>query len=521
MMHRLRIKIDLLRLILVIAVAAGLLVFGSVFYASSQVQKTQLIETTLENNYNYAKKLASSTDEFLRAAQQQMATTAKVVAKDYTNIRFLEIEAERLRVQTDSFNSVVFVSADGRIVMTSPQNKDLIGEQAKNQEIQEALRQRQPMISQPTLSTLGNLVIYLSYPIVSDQGEYLGLVGGTLYLRTTGALHRLLGEHYYRDGSSLYVVTKNKQLIYHPDPQKIGAFTNNSVLAEMISTGSGTVTRVNSSGQTMLAGYALIEASGWVVVAQRPLAAAIEPLDGLMQRVMLKTLPLGVLILILVWWGARKIATPLHLLADNARNMDAVGTELKIKQVRSWYFESYELKKALLFGMGLFKRSIDKLNKDVKTDPLTGLHNRRSLDAELTHFEISQTPFSVVSIDIDHFKHINDTYGHNVGDLVLKKLASLMQECSRVSDLACRVGGEEFLMLLPETDLDKAQQIAERLRTEVASTPMPHGGVITISLGVASWPSGGLSIADVLKHADEMLYQAKHAGRNRVEAYQP
>lgn len=98
MRHRLKVKVDLLRLILVIAVAAGMLTFGSVFYASSQVQKEQLINATLENNHNYAKKLASSTDEFLRAAQQQMATAAAIVAKDYTNIALLEIEAERLRV---------------------------------------------------------------------------------------------------------------------------------------------------------------------------------------------------------------------------------------------------------------------------------------------------------------------------------------------------------------------------------------------------------------------------------------
>src|SRR5690554_2187852 len=115
MRHRLKVKVDLLRLILVIAVAAGMLTFGSVFYASSQVQKEQLINATLENNHNYAKKLASSTDEFLRAAQQQMATAAAIVAKDYTNIALLEIEAERLRIQTDSFNSVLFVDAAGEV----------------------------------------------------------------------------------------------------------------------------------------------------------------------------------------------------------------------------------------------------------------------------------------------------------------------------------------------------------------------------------------------------------------------
>lgn len=166
--------------------------------------------------------------------------------------------------------------------------------------------------------------------------------------------------------------------------------------------------------------------------------------------------------------------------------------------------------------MGLLKGSIAKLSKDVNTDPLTGLPNRRRLESELEALSKTQTPFAVITVDIDYFKRVNDTYGHNVGDLVLKELARLMQECSRSSDIACRVGGEEFLMLVPETNSDSVQQVAERLRSRVADTLMPHGGYITISLGVASWPSDDPSISQVLRYSDEMLYQAKREGRNRV-----
>lgn len=513
-------KIDLLSLVLMVSLATGLLTFVNVFYATYQVQRTQLIEASLDSNYNYAKKLANSTDDFLVSAQKQIAMVARIVASNYADGTFLQAEAERLRLQTDSFNSVVFVDKHALVLATSPEALALVGKTSISEGVLTALRQRRPYISAPTLSSVGNFIVFISHPVLSAEGEYLGLVGGSLYLRQTSILNRLLGTHYYSDGSYLYVVTKDKQLIYHPDAKRVGEIVStNPVIDELTQGGSGQQRVINSQGTEMLAGYAVIPTTGWGVVAQRPLAAAVAPLDNLMQKVMTKTIPLAILVLLLVWWCARQIAEPLRLLAEKARSMHVPETEENIRAVRSWYFESQELKNAMLFGMGLFKRNIEKLSKDVKTDPLTGLDNRRSLEAELRYHQTNSLSFAVISIDIDHFKYVNDTYGHDVGDLVLVELARLMQESSRDSDVPCRVGGEEFLVLLPGVDTKGAVQIAERLRQKVEAAPMPHGEAITISLGVASWPGDSMSIAAVLKFSDEMLYKAKRQGRNRVEFY--
>lgn len=489
------------------------------FYAGYKVQRQQLVQNTLESNFNYAQKLASSTNEFLRSALQQLNVSASVLVELLDDDERLFLEAERLRLQTDSFNSVVIINQAGEVQATSPESLQLTGMNLDTPGVQEALSLKEPNISAPYLSTVGNFIVFISHPIYDKNGTYRGLVGGSLYLKKESILNRLLGSHPYRDGSYLYVVSAEKELIYHPDTTRVGSVVEgNQVIDKVVQSQSGSLSLQNSQGITMLAGYAPVPLSGWGIVSQRPEEATLEPLEGLMHQVIHKTLPVAVISLLLVWWGARKIAKPLRQLAENARVMHSSGTESEISHVRSWYFEAHELKKALLMGMGFLKRNIERLDKDNRTDPLTGLLNRRGLEQELRVYEHTHRMFSVISVDIDFFKKVNDTHGHDVGDLVLKELGVQMLACVRSEDLACRIGGEEFLILLPDTPLEVAVEVAERLRAQVAATEMPVVGRITISLGVAMSSSDMTDSAVVLKQADEKLYDAKHNGRNRVEA---
>ncbi|MGG4603914.1 sensor domain-containing diguanylate cyclase [Paenalcaligenes sp. Me131] len=483
------------------------------------MQRQQLVQNTLESNSNYAQKLANSTDDFLHSALQQLKISAQLLEDMLGDEQRLHVEAERLRLQTDSFNSVLIIDQNGAVQATSPESLQLTGLSLDSPGIQEALERQAPVISAPYLSTVGNFIVFISHPIFDKSGKYRGLVGGSLYLKKESILNRLLGHHPYKDGSYLYVVSAEKQVIYHPDTSRVGdVVEDNDVVNSVVQGQAGSMVLVNSQGITMLAGYAPVPLSGWGIVAQRPESATLEPLEGLMRQVINKTLPVAVISLLLVWWGARKIAKPLRLLAENARMMHSSGTESEISHVRSWYFEAHELKKALLMGMGFLKRNIEKLDKDNRTDPLTGLLNRRGLDQELRVYGHMQRMFSVISVDIDFFKKVNDTYGHDTGDIVLQELAVQMRNSIRSGDVACRIGGEEFLILLPGTGVDAAIEIAERLRVQVETTEMPEVGHITISLGVAVSATDGSDSATVLKQADEKLYQAKRNGRNRVEA---
>ena len=169
-------------------------------------------------------------------------------------------------------------------------------------------------------------------------------------------------------------------------------------------------------------------------------------------------------------------------------------------------------------------------NADLKrlanTDVLTALANRRrfmeALDNEIERAERYDRPLSLVLVDMDHFKQVNDTHGHAGGDQVLRAAAGVLRSVCREVDLPARVGGEEFAILLPQTDAPGAEQVAERARARIAKghhrAPSGAGFRVTASAGVASLGRDVTSAEALLQHADDALYRAKAAGRNRVVA---
>ena len=171
-------------------------------------------------------------------------------------------------------------------------------------------------------------------------------------------------------------------------------------------------------------------------------------------------------------------------------------------------------------------RSRESLHQQAIRDPLTGLYNRRYLMETLGH-EFSRSkrhelPMSVLMMDVDHFKQFNDQNGHDAGDHILKEFGRLVKETIRNEDSACRFGGEEFVVLLPETRLEAAIIAAERICQIMRNNTFIHQGIslgmVTISIGVASFPGNSQDSETLLKSADEALYEAKRTGRNRVVA---
>jgi diguanylate cyclase (GGDEF)-like protein len=170
-------------------------------------------------------------------------------------------------------------------------------------------------------------------------------------------------------------------------------------------------------------------------------------------------------------------------------------------------------------------RALEELRKLSITDPLTGLKNRRHFMDFLTrefHRAIRYGhPLGLIVADLDHFKKVNDRYGHQAGDYVLKHFAEILQYNQRTSDLCARYGGEEFAVVLPETDLKGATLVAQRLCHEVEASVFTYRNekiAITASFGVSAHPdSGAKSVGDLIRLADQALYRAKEKGRNRVE----
>lgn len=164
------------------------------------------------------------------------------------------------------------------------------------------------------------------------------------------------------------------------------------------------------------------------------------------------------------------------------------------------------------------------------TDPLTGIPNRRhlfqQLDAEIVRANRFGTQLSFLMIDIDHFKHLNDTAGHSAGDDVLKQVSAILRRTVRKVDTVARYGGEEFVVLLPQVARAEALEVAEKLRKNVEEAPLEAartqpGGKVTISVGVANLPGDATERTKLVDSADSALYASKRGGRNRVTAYQP
>ncbi|NCB11890.1 MAG: DUF4154 domain-containing protein [Erysipelotrichia bacterium] len=175
----------------------------------------------------------------------------------------------------------------------------------------------------------------------------------------------------------------------------------------------------------------------------------------------------------------------------------------------------------IIIFLGLNGIRQNRLLKNLsQTDTLSGLYNRRfmnkKLEEEILKYKRYKTPFSILLLDVDFFKKINDTYGHDKGDFVIKKISTLMQQNTRDTDISARWGGEEFLILIPNSNLEGALSLANNLKQIIENTDFTTKEKITVSVGVSTF-NENLNQEDLLKLADNALYKAKNSGRNKVE----
>ncbi len=197
-----------------------------------------------------------------------------------------------------------------------------------------------------------------------------------------------------------------------------------------------------------------------------------------------------------------------------------------------------ELKKADIIKIGSMalkylpkgdpeRLTYDTLNKEANTDKLTACYNKgyfnNALENEVKKSKVTGSPLSLVIFDLDYFKKLNDTYGHDAGDFVLKELAKIIRAYGvRELDIFARYGGEEFVILLPKTNLKQSFEIAERLRKLIENHQFIYDNKrlpVTASIGVADYRQGVLTGTDLFKRSDSAVYKAKHGGRNQVQFY--
>jgi diguanylate cyclase (GGDEF)-like protein len=216
--------------------------------------------------------------------------------------------------------------------------------------------------------------------------------------------------------------------------------------------------------------------------------------------------------------GAKSLLAPLVELLNEAQLPDQLANQISQRLER------------LEHQISAQSQLIDQLRVESLTDTLTGLPNRRAYDeklnAEWARAMRTQQSIALISIDVDHFKQYNDSYGHDDGDLCLKQVAdTLRQTVQRSADLACRIGGEEFMVVVPGATVKDAVALANKIRLHLQAKRLSHKqnwegqGVVTVSVGVAQTiPTPERTPEDLYKAVDQALYQAKQSGRNQVSA---
>lgn len=276
---------------------------------------------------------------------------------------------------------------------------------------------------------------------------------------------------------------------------------------------------------------------GWRIVARQPVELAFAEADDTVQLALAIGLAAALLASALAWLAARRLSVDLYALADAASAVEAgrPGSDIPAMQssrevqqlsqsLGSMTHRLLAAREAMEEKVRLRTLELEAANRaldlQARTDALTGLLNRRGFETQMA-FAValarrSSRPLSLITVDVDHFKRVNDTYGHEAGDEVLRRLARTLESRLRGSDVVARLGGEEFVALLPDTDLNGAQSIAQALVTSMAEQQDPVVGTITVSAGVATMRGAEDNGAAMLRRGDAALYEAKGQGRNRV-----
>ncbi len=402
-------------------------------------------------------------------------------------------------------------------------------------------------------------LIDVAAPIHDDSGVPVGVVAAHLSSEWAERLRQdLIAGLVGRDPVEVFVLNTDNVVVLGPGGWRDQSLDLDS--GRLVRKGpGGFVLETWPDGREYLTGYAmtrgrpLFDSLGWAVLVRKDAEVAFAPVRDLRRQIWLVSLALTLAFLLVAFLLARQIGRPLQALAATARNLQAGDPDATFP-LESGYLEARELTVALrsLFDeLTSHERELTVLTQRLEqrvrertvelseanaqlevlamTDGLTGLANRRHFGDQLAR-EVNRCaekgkPLALITMDIDHFKLINDNYGHPAGDAVLRRVAMLLEEQVRGGDLLARVGGEEFAVLALEAPMAEASVLAERLRVAIESAgPIPVGRTavpVTISVGVAVlWTRQG----DLLKaperllaSADDALYRAKRNGRNRVE----
>lgn len=489
--------------------------------SSTQTQKKSLINNTLSLNLSTAVQMSKTMDSLFQFMQSSLKNAAVSFGEPEESLQKegLESRLDLIRTSSGYFNSMALVDETGMVRGISPKSIGTAGSHITSSAAKTALQSRKAFISEVyKTSVTKRIIVFLSEPIFDREGNYKGFVSGTIYLQDKNILNQIFGNQFEKsDTSYFYIVDSKGQVLYNPNSDRIGKdISNANIIVQQLEQGkSGKQQYINLDGVDSLAGYTQIPSTNWGIVVVSPTQKIYDQLYKHFVLLLLRiAIPLVVLTLIVVW-TARQIANPFVSLANLVQNFEQGSVEAP-KLRAHWNREADLLTRTVVGALRNFRRQNEQLTHEAMTDALTGMMNRRTFEDTIQRWIDELIPFGVLVMDIDRFKMINDTYGHQMGDLVLKQVAGVIQEGVTVQDVSSRYGGEEFVVLLRRADSSKAYLKAEQIRKSVEQAFLQVDYTVTISIGIALYPQHSSAAAELFHLADTALYKAKEDGRNRT-----
>ena len=369
-------------------------------------------------------------------------------------------------------------------------------------------------------------LLSITVPVLSDTNRRIGLLATELNLNGVKSLLESVSvpEH------ANLLLLKASGMAFYSRLSKAQQLTmphlNGNQLTTLLNKPMQFSIYTNTDGNNVIGINTKAHNFPWYIVVEKNYDQAFAEINALKKRIFIIIIVLVTIFSTIAYLVSQSILCPLKQLITGASQVAAgdLKTELPVNK-----------NDELGFAISVFndmvqrlKKTHDEKEKMLREDPLTGLYNRRHmmeiLNQQIQRYQRNSVPFSVFMADLDHFKQINDTYGHQAGDAILAEVGKIFQKTLRTIDAAGRYGGEEFIIVLEDSGEHEALQTAERLRKAIDDTDITFENRtihFTTSIGIATFSSSNDSRDDLIDKADKALYQAKMNGRNQVYSFDP
>ena len=437
-----------------------------------------------------------------------------------------------LRAKFSFYEELLVLDARGHVVATSSNRKTDV---QLPQEWLKTAKDGDPIFGAPMWDpATGKGIMVIAQPILTGRERLLGILAAKLNFQSVVGVLR----NYTLEDGELYLITQEGAVFATSTPiapDFMETSLGKSYIEKLYSRESAPQDYVNYRGRDVMGTLKKVPPLSWGLVVEKDKEKAYAKIIRLRNLTIALVAALLCVIGLAAYFLGLTIVSPLNRLIGGADKVARGDLEVDLPvygggelafMTRVFNNMVHRLRQGRE-ELAQVNTTLRKRNKKLQelsvTDSLTGLHNHKHLmdriASEVIRSERHDHPFALLMIDIDYFKKYNDTYGHQAGDDVLRKMAAIFNESIRASDYVARYGGEEFMVVLPETDMEKAMNSAKRIRKRLARETFGNGKVkipITISIGVATYPDHGVDPETLVSRADAALYQAKKTGRNRV-----